>query len=77
MISNSIWFEFISEISDKEGRFVLLKGKIDQEEIAQVGSLLFGFFIKLIDSKDKKKTSNKVFLKPNHTQKKQTGCLLP
>lgn len=33
LISNSIQFEFASEIKDKEGRFVLVKGKIDQKEV--------------------------------------------
>lgn len=33
LISNSTQFEFLSEIRDKEGRFVLVKGKIDQKEV--------------------------------------------
>ena len=33
LISNSTPFEFISEIRDKESRFVLVKGKIDQREV--------------------------------------------
>ncbi len=33
MISNAVQFEFISQISDKEGRFVLVRGKIDQKEV--------------------------------------------
>ncbi len=54
MISNSIQFEFISEIKDKEGRFVLVKGKIDQKEVtlfniyAPPGSTI-SFFRKVFD----------------------------
>lgn len=33
LISNSTTFEFISEIRDKDGRFVLVKCKIDQREV--------------------------------------------
>lgn len=33
LISNSIWFEFISEIKDNEGRFILLRGRIDRKEV--------------------------------------------
>ena len=33
LISNSIRFELISKIIDKEGRYVLLKGKLDQKEV--------------------------------------------
>lgn len=33
LISNSTPFEYISEIKDKEGRFILVKGKIDQKEV--------------------------------------------
>lgn len=33
LISNRTKFEFISEISDKEGRFILVKGKIDHKEV--------------------------------------------
>lgn len=33
LISNKITFEFKSEISDKEGRFILVKGKIDHKDI--------------------------------------------
>ena len=33
LISNSTRFEFISQISDKDGRFILIKGKIDQKEV--------------------------------------------
>lgn len=30
---NAVKFEQISQINDKEGRFVLVKGKIDQKEV--------------------------------------------
>lgn len=33
LISNSLNFEFISEIKDKEGRFILVKGKLDHKEV--------------------------------------------
>lgn len=33
MISNSVQFELISELNDREGRFVMIKGKIDQKEV--------------------------------------------
>lgn len=33
LISNRIKFEFISETSDKDGRFILVKGKIDQKDV--------------------------------------------
>uniref|UniRef100_A0A3B1K1Q0 Reverse transcriptase domain-containing protein n=1 Tax=Astyanax mexicanus TaxID=7994 RepID=A0A3B1K1Q0_ASTMX len=33
LISNSVRFELVSETKDKEGRYVLVKGKIDQKEI--------------------------------------------
>ncbi len=33
LISNAVKFELISQINDKEGRFVLVKGKIDQKEV--------------------------------------------
>lgn len=33
LISNSTPFEYISEIKDREGKFVLVKGKIDQKEV--------------------------------------------
>jgi len=33
LISNAVKFELISQISDGEGRFVLVKGKIDQKEV--------------------------------------------
>lgn len=54
MISNSVQFEFISEISDKEGRFVTIKEKIDQKEVtllnvyAPPGSHI-SFFRKVLD----------------------------
>lgn len=33
MIPNAVNFEFISEVKDKEWRFVLVKGKLDNEEV--------------------------------------------
>ena len=33
LISNAVKFELISQINDREGRFVLVKGKIDQKEV--------------------------------------------
>ncbi len=33
LISNSVNFEFISEIKDKEGRYILVKGKLDHKEV--------------------------------------------
>lgn len=33
LIPNAVNFEFISEVKDKEGRFVLVKGKLDNEEV--------------------------------------------
>ncbi len=33
LISIAVKFELISQINDKEGRFVLVKGKIDQKEV--------------------------------------------
>lgn len=33
LISNLVKFELISQIIDKEGRFVVVKGKIDQKEV--------------------------------------------
>lgn len=33
LISNSLNFEFISEIKDKEGRFIFVKGKLDHKEV--------------------------------------------
>lgn len=33
LISNSVNFEFVSEIKDKDGRFILVKGKLDHKEV--------------------------------------------
>lgn len=33
MVSNAVKFKLVSQINDKEGRFVLVKGKIDQKEV--------------------------------------------
>lgn len=33
LISNSTDFEFISEIKDKEGRFIIVKCKLDHKEV--------------------------------------------
>lgn len=33
LIPNAVNFEFISEVKDKEGRFVLIKGKLDNQEV--------------------------------------------
>lgn len=33
LISNSVNFEFVSEIKDKGGRFILVKGKVDHKEV--------------------------------------------
>lgn len=33
LISNRVRFEFVSELSDKAGRFILVKGKIDQKDV--------------------------------------------
>ena len=33
LIPNALSFEFLSEVKDKEGRFVLVKGKLDNEEV--------------------------------------------
>lgn len=53
MIPNSTRFEVVSEISDKEGKFVRVKGKIDQKEVtkeiyAPPGSEM-SFFRKMFD----------------------------
>lgn len=49
--SNSVWFEFISEISDKEGRFVTIKEKIDQKEVTLLNVSFFRKVFDLIASK--------------------------
>lgn len=36
LISNKVNFQFSSEITDKEGRYVLVKGLIDQKEVTLV-----------------------------------------
>lgn len=52
LIPNRIKFEFTSEIKDDDGRFILIKGKIDESEVtllnvyAPPGSKL-GFFKKV------------------------------
>lgn len=33
LIPNSVNFEFMSEIKDKEGRFILVKCKLDNKEV--------------------------------------------
>lgn len=33
LISNMVNFEFISEVKDKEGRYILVRGKIDSKEV--------------------------------------------
>lgn len=33
LIPNAVNFEFISEVKDKEGRFILVKGKLDNQEV--------------------------------------------
>lgn len=33
LIPNAVNFEFISEVKDKEGRFILVKGKLDNVEV--------------------------------------------